>query len=117
MQLGISSPGELTFDCAAGCGAVEEISHPLAADHGGGLADRRPAGDRQAADPVPSAKPAAPASAMTMPGRFASLAAKPLPPMIEARPAKAITSAMVRSSVGRSSSAGQAISEAQTGMV
>ncbi|MGY3410267.1 hypothetical protein ACVWZV_006380 [Bradyrhizobium sp. GM5.1] len=45
------------------------------------------------------------------------MAAKPLPPMIEARPAKAITSAMVGNKVGRSPSTGQAISEAQTGMV
>jgi hypothetical protein len=37
--------------------------------------------------------------------------------MIEASPANAITSAMVRSSVGRSPSTGQAMSEAQTGIV
>jgi hypothetical protein len=41
----------------------------------------------------------------------------PLPPMMEARPAKAITSASVRDKVGRSPSAGQASSEAQTGIV
>ena len=66
---------------------------------------------------VPTAKPIAPTSAMMIPGSLASLAAMPLPPMIEASPANAITSASVRSSVGRSPSTGQAISEAQTGMV
>ena len=46
---------------------------------------------------VPTAKPIAPHSAMMMPGSFSALAAMPLPPMIEARPAKAITSPSVRS--------------------
>ena len=57
------------------------------------------------------------ASAIMMPGSFAALAAKPLPPMIAASPANAITSAIVRNSVGRSPSTGQASIEAQTGMV
>ena len=69
------------------------------------------------ASTVPSAKPTAPASAMMMPGSLAALAVKPLPPMIAARPANAITSASVRNSVGRSPSTGQASIEAQTGMV
>jgi len=52
-----------------------------------------------------------------MPGSLAPLAAMPLPPRMVARPADAITSASVRSTVGRSPSTGQANSEAQTGMV
>ena len=66
---------------------------------------------------VPTPKAIEPASAMMMPGNFAALAEMPLPPMIAASPAKAITSAIVRNSVGRSPSTGQARSEAQTGMV
>ena len=49
--------------------------------------------------------------------QFGLLAAMPLPPMIEASPAKAMMSASVRNRVGRSPSTGQAIREAQTGMV
>ena len=66
---------------------------------------------------VPSANPNEPASAINIPGSLAADAEMPLPPMIAARPAKAITSAMLRSQVGRSPSTGQASSEAQTGMV
>ncbi len=69
------------------------------------------------ASTVPSAKPMAPPSAMRIPGSFAALAVRPLPPMIAASPAKAMTSAIVRSSVGRSPSTGQASIAAQTGMV
>ena len=69
------------------------------------------------ASTVPSAKPIAPHSAMMMPGILAALALKPLPPRIEASPANAITSAIVRSSVGRSPSTGQASIAAHTGMV
>ena len=52
-----------------------------------------------------------------MPGSLAAVALKPLPPMMAANPANAITSATVRSTVGRSPSTGQANSEAHTGMV
>ena len=52
-----------------------------------------------------------------MPGSFSVVAVMPLPPMMVASPANAITSATVRSTVGRSPSTGQAISEAHTGMV
>ena len=69
------------------------------------------------ASTVPSAKPTAPPSAMTMPGSFDRLAAMPLPPMMAASPANAITSATTRNRFGRSPSIGQASSEAQTGMV
>ena len=69
------------------------------------------------ASTVPSAKPIEPPSAIRMPGSFAALAAMPLPPMIAARPANAITSAITRSSVSRSPSTGHASSEAHTGMV
>ena len=69
------------------------------------------------ASTVPSANPMAPPSAMRMPGSFSLLADIPLPPMIAASPANAITSAMVRSNVGRSPSTGQANNEAHTGMV
>ena len=54
---------------------------------------------------------------MMMPGSFSALAAMPLPPMIEPSPMKAITSDSVRSTVGRSPSTGQAMIEAQTGIV
>ena len=66
---------------------------------------------------VPTAKPTAPASAMMIPGSFSTLAASPLPPMIEARPANAMTSEITRSRLGRSPSTGQASIEAQIGMV
>ena len=66
---------------------------------------------------VPSAKPIAPVSAIAMPGSFSAVAEMPLPPMMAASPANAITSATVRSHVGRSPSTGQASSEAHTGMV
>ena len=69
------------------------------------------------ASTVPIAKPNEPQSAMMIPGSLAMLAAKPLPPMIAAKPATAISSASARSSVGRSLSTGQARIEAQTGMV
>ena len=52
-----------------------------------------------------------------MPGSFSVVAVMPLPPMMAASPANAITSATVRSTVGRSPSTGQASSEAHTGMV
>ena len=52
-----------------------------------------------------------------IPGSFAMLAANPLPPMIAAKPANAITSDITRSRFGRSPSTGQASIEAQTGMV
>jgi len=69
------------------------------------------------ASTVPSAKPNAPVSAIRMPGSLASLAVRPLPPMMVASPANAMTSASVRNNVGRSPSTGQASIEAQTGMV
>ena len=69
------------------------------------------------ASTVPSAKPMAPPSAIRIPGSFSTLASKPLPPMMAARPANAITSEIVRSKVGRSPSTGQASIDAQTGMV
>ena len=69
------------------------------------------------ASTVPSAKPSAPQSAITMPGSFSVVAVMPLPPMMAASPANAITSATVRRTVGRSPSTGQASSEAHTGMV
>ena len=59
----------------------------------------------------------APPSAINIPGTFSTLALKPLPPMMTARPANAITSEIVRNNVGRSPSTGQASIEAQTGMV
>ena len=52
-----------------------------------------------------------------IPGSFATLAAKPLPPMMAASPANAITSEITRSRFGRSPRIGQARIEAQTGMV
>jgi hypothetical protein len=66
---------------------------------------------------VPTAKPNAPPSAMMIPGSFVTLAARPLPPMMAARPANAMTSEMTRSRFGRSPSTGQASSEAHIGMV
>ena len=54
---------------------------------------------------------------MMIPGSFSMLAASPLPPMIEARPANAMTSEITRSRLGRSPSTGQASIEAQIGMV
>ena len=66
---------------------------------------------------MPSAKPIEPHSAITIPGSLAADAVTPLPPMIAANPANAITSETVRNKVGRSPSTGQANSEAQTGMV
>jgi len=69
------------------------------------------------ASTVPTANAKAPPSAIRIPGSLAMLALNPLPPMMAARPANAITSASVRSTVGRSPSTGQAMSEAQTGMV
>jgi len=52
-----------------------------------------------------------------MPGILAALAPKPLPPKSVASPANAITSAIVRNTVGRSPSTGQASIAAHTGMV
>ena len=69
------------------------------------------------ASTVPTAKPKAPPSAMTIPGIFAALAANPLPPMIAARPANAMTSEMTRRRFGRSPRIGHASSEAHIGMV
>jgi len=66
---------------------------------------------------VPTAKPTAPPSAITIPGILALLAAKPLPPMMAASPANAITSEITRNRFGRSPRIGQARIEAQTGMV
>jgi hypothetical protein len=54
---------------------------------------------------------------MTMPGSFARLAESPLAPMIAASPANAMTSAISRSTVGRSPSTGQARITVQTGKV
>ncbi len=64
-----------------------------------------------------SAKPIAPPSAIMIPGSFDRLAATPLPPMMAASPANAITSATTRSRFGRSPRIGQASSDAHTGMV
>ncbi len=69
------------------------------------------------ASTVPTAKPIAPASAMMIPGSFSTLAAKPLPPMMAASPANAMTSEITRNRFGRSPRIGQARIEAQTGMV
>jgi hypothetical protein len=66
---------------------------------------------------VPMAKPMEPPSAISMPGSFSTLAAKPLPPMMAARPANAITSEITRNRFGRSPSTGQARIEAQIGSV